>query len=65
VQRTAHSVKGASASLGTERVGKLALKLEAQAATGRLDEAPDLYRQLGERFAELSSYLAGEFPELA
>jgi len=65
VKRTAHSIKGASTSLGTERVGKLALKLEAQAATGRLDMAPDLHRQITGQFAELSSYLAGEFPELA
>ncbi len=65
VQRTAHSIKGASTSLGTEQIGSLALHLEARAASGNLDEAPDLHRQIMDRFIGLEVFLKVEFPELA
>jgi PAS domain S-box-containing protein len=64
VRRTAHSIKGASTSLGTEKIGSLALHLEARAATGNLDDAPDLHREILDRFIGLEAFLKMEFPEI-
>ncbi len=62
VRRTAHSIKGASTSLGTEKIGSLALHLEARAASGNLDEAPDLHRQMLDRFIGLEGLPEGRIP---
>ena len=64
VRRTAHSIKGASTSLGTEEIGSLVLRLEARAASGNLKEAPDLHRKIREHFDVLGAYLKTEFPDL-
>jgi len=64
VRRAAHSIKGASTSLGTEKVGALALRLEARAATGNLEDAAAHHRQLCEAYTALVAHLEVEFPEL-
>jgi two-component system sensor histidine kinase/response regulator len=64
VRRTAHSIKGASTSLGTEIIGSLALRLEARSASDNLDEAPGLHEQICEQFDILKAFLEVEFPDL-
>ncbi len=64
VRRTAHSIKGASTSLGTEILGELAKRLEEHAASGDLADAPDLHQQILANFTSLEAHLRGEFPSL-
>ena len=64
VRRTAHSIKGASTSLGTETLGELAKLLENNAASGNLVEAQELHQQIVTSFTRLETHLKNEFPEI-
>ncbi len=64
VRRTAHSIKGASTSLGTETLGELAKLLENNAASGNLVEAQELHQQIVASFTRLETHLKNEFPEI-
>ena len=54
----AHTLKGASATLGVGRMSEVALQLETFGLTGSFDEAPALVEALEAEFENVRTYLA-------
>jgi CheY-like chemotaxis protein len=57
VRRLAHSCAGASATCGMGRIVPLLRELEKQGGEGKLTNAPELSRQIGEEFARIQTFL--------
>ncbi len=60
-RRIAHTIKGASANVGGERVRETAFRMETECGAGNLDAVMRLMPQLQERFAELKKSMASFF----
>jgi two-component system, sensor histidine kinase and response regulator len=58
VRHAAHSLRGLAANFGALSLTQLLLRLEENAAAGRLDEAASLYDQVDENSARLQATLA-------
>ncbi|MBI5617129.1 MAG: EAL domain-containing protein [Gammaproteobacteria bacterium] len=60
LRRAAHAIKGAAGNLGITPLAAIAAQLEARAATGALDAAPELMARGLARFAEAEAVLLAE-----
>ena len=65
LRRAAHTLKGASSSVGATAVYQTSLALELSARENRLDDARTICEQLCESFAELKAYMPVHFGEKA
>ena len=57
LERQAHTLKGASASLSAEKISELALQLELMARKRKLDDAKQVIDNLEEELGRLSEYI--------
>lgn len=64
-ERLAHSLKGASASLGAARLSRAAFELEKLARAGRLEEARDQWKIVEDETATLLKEADSLFPKTA
>lgn len=59
LRHAAHSLKGASAQMGTRRVAALARELEGEARAARADRLPELLAHCREELARADAALTG------
>ena len=57
VSRLAHSIQGAAASLGGQRLRQMALQMESQARSGRLDDPDAFFERVEQEFQLLQEAL--------
>lgn len=57
IRRAAHTLKGASSSVGAASVYRISLALEMSVREGRFDEVQGLHEQLCVAYQELKDYL--------
>jgi HPt (histidine-containing phosphotransfer) domain-containing protein len=65
LERLAHTMKGSSANIGATGTSQLALVLESQARSGKLDEAREQFRLLDAEAGRLLIELRALSPEAA
>lgn len=59
IQFEAHSIKGASANIGADRMQELAMRIEAMGAENKMDTAAEALAELKRRFEQVRKFLEG------